>query len=590
MSEDETKRLTRRSVLKVFGSTLAVGAAACAGDDSQVSSATEGTGGQSNAGTSGASNSAGSGGNTAGVGANAGASGSSGASGSGLGGTNSQGGFAGTAGTAGSSGTAGQSTGGQSGVGGSGGAASGTAGTGGTGQGAQAGTSGASGNGGTAGASGTSGAGGTGGAVPLCEETSSLSSSELLAPIQNIVVLMMENRSFDHYFGSLKLIEALAVEGLTGTESNPDPNGNQIYPFNLQDFTPEDPPHGWDDCHAQWNNGANDGFVIAHAGPSQDQVMGYHTRSQLSVLYSLADSGALCDHWYASVMGPTWPNRFYLHGGTSNGQKANLPAGFGFTSVFKKLDDIGVNAINYYHDIAWATGAYAKFSGNKTIETFFVDAANGTLPPFCIVDPQFFGAGANDDHPDHDVQLGQALIASVYAALANSPQWSQTLFVIVYDEHGGFFDHVPPPTTADDDSEFEQLGFRVPGIVLGPYAKRGCVVSTQFDHASVLKTVCTRFGITPWTARIAAANDLSSCIQPSYLSNPQPPVVLPTMTLSGRAIAERIKNPPLQRHPELKEKFDQMNLAYPLDRRSQGLGGCESVLHWGQKLGVIRIV
>src|SRR5262249_42575440 len=160
--------------------------------------------------------------------------------------------------------------------------------------------------------------GGSGGSGPVmgssCTDSGGLTPEELLAPVKTIVILCMENRSFDHYFGSLSLLEGKMVDGLTGTEQNPDPNGMPIGIFKLDDPTVRGRPHGWDEAHAQWNMGQNDGFVVQHAGPTQDEVMGYHVREQLPSSYGLADNFTLCDRWFASVMGPTWPNRFYLHG------------------------------------------------------------------------------------------------------------------------------------------------------------------------------------------------------------------------------------------------------------------------------------
>ncbi|HTJ44716.1 MAG TPA: alkaline phosphatase family protein, partial [Kofleriaceae bacterium] len=266
--------------------------------------------------------------------------------------------------------------------------------------------------------------------VTACTSTSSLTAKELLAGIDTFVVLMMENRSFDHYLGALRLVEGRAgVDGLTGGESNPAPDGSTVAVHPLDTFTPADPPHDWDPSHEQWNDGANDGFVKAHAGADQADVMGYYTRAQLPITYALADQVCVCQRWYASVMGPTWPNRFYLHCATSNGQKSNFPEP-GLKSVFDQLSTAGISSKNYYHDLPWAAGGYQKLAGLATIETFFSDAQAGTLPSFAIIDPQFSGAGANDDHPSHDVRMGQALIASVVAAMAQSPQWARSLLVI----------------------------------------------------------------------------------------------------------------------------------------------------------------
>lgn len=454
-----------------------------------------------------------------------------------------------------------------------------------------AGSGGAGGAGGQGGGEGGTGGQGGGEPVDTCAGNGGLSPEELLAPIRTIVVLCMENRSFDHYLGSLRLNEGLLVNGLTGAEWNPDPDGNQVTTFQLDDFTPADPPHNWAASHAQWNLGKNDGFVLAHAGAHQNDVMGHHVRSQLPILYGLADASAICDRWFASVMGPTWPNRFYLHGATSKGIKSNAPR-VGFTSVFDLLGDAGISSKNYYHDVAWCSGAYFKLGGLARIERFFADAQAGTLPAFSIIDPQFFGGGANDDHPDHDVQLGQVLMSSIYNALAQSPQWGECLLVITYDEHGGFFDHVPPPLTVDKDPSFRQLGFRVPSIVAGPFVKRGCVVSTPFEHVSVVKTLRTRFGIPALNARVEAARDLSSCIDPALLQQPQAPVVLPQLDVS----MSRLRGRWLEgrggwrgEHPELWEAAERGVIPRHLDRRHEGGEITRRVLAQAERLGAVRL-
>jgi phospholipase C len=408
----------------------------------------------------------------------------------------------------------------------------------------------------------------------------------LLAGIDTFVVLMMENRSFDHYFGSLRLLEGRTdVNGLTGSETNPAPNGSPVAVHRLDNFTPADPPHGWDACHAQWNNGANDGFVREHEGSSQNDVMGYHVRSQLPQFYALADHSALCQNWFSSVMGPTWPNRFYLHGATSQGNRSNLPA-LGFRSIFSVLSEAGLSHKNYFHDVAWATGGYFKLDGNAPIEQFFDDAAAGQLPNFSIVDPQFFGNGANDDHPDHDIRLGQALIAAVVNALGASPQWNRCMLVITYDEHGGFYDHVPPPTTVDEREEFRQLGFRVPSVVVGPTARRGAIVGTTFEHVSVIKTITRRWNLPALNARVTEANDLSPCIDPAYLGSPQPAPVLPPVTMSKAAVRARHT---VAAHPELAAALDRMQLPPSLDRRHRSAEITDRFLDCAAKVGAVKL-
>ena len=454
--------------------------------------------------------------------------------------------------------------------------------------GSQAGVGGAGGGGGAGGMGGGGGMGGAGGsgAEDFCSGLSGLTAEELLAPIETIVVLCMENRSFDHYLGALKLLEGRNVVGLAGTESNPAPDGSSVGVFKLDDFTPEDPPHGWDACHEQWNQGKNDGFVKAHEGATQNEVMGYHVRSQIPITYALADASAICHRYFASVMGPTWPNRFYLHGGTSKGEKGNYPV-FGFTSIWDLLDDAGISGKNYFHDVPWRAGAFFKATGNSGIEEFFSDAAAGTLPQFSIIDPQFFGSGANDDHPDHDIQLGQALISSVFTALAKGPQWGKCLFVLTYDEHGGFYDHVPPPSAVDEDTEFQQLGFRVPTLVAGPYVRRGCPVDTLLEHASVIKTLQKKWNLPSLTNRADAANDLSSVIHAPFFDKPQPAPEMPMLDISMSRL--RARAPRAGHHREIWEAAEKRLIPRHLDRRSQGLGATEAVLAWGEKLGALRI-
>lgn len=440
------------------------------------------------------------------------------------------------------------------------------------------------------GGQGGDGAGGEGGGTAdACAATSDLTPQQLLGAIDTIVVLCMENRSFDHYLGALTLLEGRGdVDGLIGTESNPDEDGNPVPVYLLEDFTPDDPPHEWDEVHAQLNGGANDGFVTEHGGP---EVMGYHVRDQLPITYALADAGAVCDRFFCSVLGPTWPNRFYLHGGTSNGITGNTPVFGGFTTIQTVLEDAGLSFNNFYHDLPWRAGGYFAFAGNAGIEDFFDKAAQGTLPHVSIIDPQFFGNGANDDHPDHHVHLGQALIASVYEALAQSPQWGRCLFILTYDEHGGFFDHVTPPAAPDEESDFQQLGFRVPTIVAGPFVRRGCAVSTVFDHTSILKTIAVRWGLPNLTERMAAANDMSSCIDPATLGRPNPPVQLPEVPVILADVFGRVV--PAGRPTHHTEMWDaaESGLIPPWqDRRAEGDAIALRVLEAGERLGAVRVV
>ncbi|MBA2539516.1 MAG: hypothetical protein H0V17_07775, partial [Deltaproteobacteria bacterium] len=327
--------------------------------------------------------------------------------------------------------------------------------------------------------------------------------------ISTIVYLMLENRSYDHALGARNL-EGLAGDGLDNAKPMPDLGGNLIAPFEAPDdrgsATPSlcdpDPPHGWDASHAQFNAGANDGFVTEHQrshGGTATEPMKYMTRAHQPISWALADAYTVCDRWFCSVMGPTLPNRAYWMAGTSFGQQANtdvldkFAAGVPVPTIFNRLDEAGVDWCYYFGNLAVVsfqgtapgkdgafqidlgpndgTGRLRRF-GDAQFESgqFFKDAEAGTLPSVVYIDPAF---GFNDDHPPVHPIRGQELIAAIYTALARSPQWENCLLVVTYDEHGGYADHVAPPTTTDDSlatfgvEGFEQLGFRVPTLVIG---------------------------------------------------------------------------------------------------------------------------
>ncbi len=360
--------------------------------------------------------------------------------------------------------------------------------------------------------------------------------------IHNVVLLMQENRSYDHWLGARALVEGKPGDGLTAGMANKDSTGTSvpIYPMDVASYCVPDPPHGWDLAHVQFNAGANDGFVLAQEmeHPGNTQVMQYMQRTDLPVTWALADQYAVCDRWFCSVMGPTWPNRMYWLSGTSMGMKSNdiPPGGYTSPTIFDRLADAGVDFRIYYGDLPFVpllgTGVKVSLDGKlQRMTQFFADAKAGTLPPVSYIDPPF---AYGDDHPPHDPPYGQALIASIYNALAASPQWEHTLFVITYDEHGGFFDHVPPPTMPDDHAAdgFDQIGFRVPAIVIGPYVKQGYVSSVVRDHTSALKHLEGMFGTQPLTMRSSAAVDLSDVIDMDRLAKGQPaaPITIPAVS------------------------------------------------------------
>jgi phospholipase C len=336
--------------------------------------------------------------------------------------------------------------------------------------------------------------------------------------------------------------------------------------------------------------------VAAHAGPSEDEVMGYYVRAQVPIHHALADFYAVCNHWHCSVLGPTWPNRFYLHGATSNGQMSNLPVG-GFNPIWGPLKGAGLSVKNYHHGVAWCQGAYFKFDDLATFGTFKSDAAAGNLPNFSIIDPAFFGSTANDDHPANaNVPLAQLLISDVHDTLAQSPQWNRCLLLVIYDEHGGFYDHVAPPMSADADAEFDHMGFRIPGFAVGPYVRRGCAIDTVFEHPSVHATANVRWGLTPLNGRAAAAADVSSCIDPKLVTfrAPQPAARLPVLDVSMTELRknfERFRRGQIEpQHPELVDSLKQQGVWRSLSRSYDPVAVFEQHLTDCVRRGLARIV
>ena len=363
--------------------------------------------------------------------------------------------------------------------------------------------------------------------------------------IDHVVVLMMENRSFDHFLGALTLVEGRdEIDGLVGTESNPSELGETVTVFRLDVSCQEDPPHSWRSSHEQFNEGANDRFVAKHEDNHGYEIgreaMGYYTAEDLPVHYALASHFCVPDRYFCSVMSSTWPNRIYGHSGTSKGIQTNdfHPDGYDQMNVYKALDSVGVDWRYYYTDAPFLGLLKDTWDAPRIgyVEEFFAACEAGRLPAFTWIDPGFT---YNDDHPPHHVGLGQLFIASIYEALAQSPLWERTLFIINYDEHGGFYDHVPPPQVPDDYEGFEQLGFRVPALIIGPWVKQG-VDPTVYDHASILKYVCERFGIEPWNARIAGVNSIGEALDTERMASgiPLEPVELPPFEVPEESVGE----------------------------------------------------
>ncbi len=351
---------------------------------------------------------------------------------------------------------------------------------------------------------------------------------------------MLENRSFDHLLGYLRQ-PGYEIDGVMGVEYNfvnpADPNSAKVLISDDAPFVPDlnpSPGHDVRDVAIQMygtptpsgepNNAgfAYDYGTITGVGQARaGEVMRCFRPQNLPVIATLAKSFAICDKWHSALPGPTWPNRLFLHCATSAGYTDNNPHHFTMRTIFENLTDLDKTWRVYFHDMPQSmmlsnlrNARYGRFF--EHFDAFVRDCGSGNLPNYSFIEPRYFtvGAGrANDQHPDHGVLPGEQLIADVYNALRSSPQWNESLLLILWDEHGGFYDHVPPPTTVNPDDktspefDFTRLGLRVPAVVVSPWISQGTIDHTLYDHSSLPATLKLLFGLPSFlTKRDAQAN------------------------------------------------------------------------------------
>ncbi len=353
-------------------------------------------------------------------------------------------------------------------------------------------------------------------------------------PIDHFVLLMQENRSFDHYLGRLPAAGHPDVDGLPADASNPDAAGRPVAAFHADRFCIRDVEHGWNPSHLQFDGGANDGFVVTN-DPDGERAMGYLDEGDLPFYYALAKTFSIGDRFFCSVLGPTFPNRFYFLTGTSDGRVNNRLDVFTRRSVFDLLREAGVTYKIYASDVAFAL---LLGESQHPLDEFFADLDAGTLPAVSYIDPRFFGPEENDEHPPANPQLGQQFVQRIYRALRASSAWPRSALIVTYDEHGGFYDHVPPepacppddvpPEIGPDDvqASFDRTGFRVPLFVVSPYSRPGHVSHEVYDLTSVLRLIEARWELPALTGRDANATpitDLFDFRRPRLLDPPPLP-------------------------------------------------------------------
>lgn len=430
--------------------------------------------------------------------------------------------------------------------------------------------------------------------------------------IRHIVVLMLENQSFDRILGYLKLDDpGEQIAGLSGGESNPLAPPGDMTPVQVKQIsgpegyvTDPSPGHDFEDVNVQLfgtrsprkgEGPTNQGFVLSYAsqadaggrplGSRGQAIMGCLDPGALPVTATLARHFVVCDHWFASVPGPTWPNRFFVHAATSLGHLDTPETAGQFAAqfwgspyrmrtIFENLMDAGHTWKVYFDDYAQAfalRNLHAYVDQFRKFEQFAADVEAGSLPTYSFIEPRSFSAPgypANDQHPPHHLLEGEKLIASIYDTLrADEATWRQCLFLVLYDEHGGFYDHVPPPAAVRPDAAvaspsgfaFDRLGVRVPALLISPWVPEGHADHSVYDHTSLPATLKKMLGLPTFlTARDRAANTFDG----NFLTTPRavalrdlgalvgaPPATVEAQAFSSHqrsllALAEVLASPP----------------------------------------------
>ncbi|XP_010273152.1 PREDICTED: non-specific phospholipase C4-like [Nelumbo nucifera] len=365
-------------------------------------------------------------------------------------------------------------------------------------------------------------------------------------PIKTVVLLVQENRSLDHILGWMKILNPEINGVSSGDEfynslSTTDPNSKKVYFGDQSEYVDPDPGHSFQDIYEQvfgipWGQSSSREQAVKMNGFAQnaentqkgmsDTVINGFRPEAVPVYRELVSQFAVCDHWFASVPSSTQPNRLFVHSATSHGLISNdtkrLIEGSPQKTIFESLDEAGFS-FGIYYQYPPSTLFYRNLRKLKYIKNFHQFDMNfkshckeGKLPNYVVVEQRYFDLKllpGNDDHPSHDVSEGQKFVKEVYEALRASPQWNEILFIITYDEHGGFYDHVPTPTgvpSPDDIAspgpfyfKFDRLGVRVPAIFISPWIERGTVLhrpsgpypSSEFEHSSIPATVKKIFNL-----------------------------------------------------------------------------------------------
>jgi len=389
--------------------------------------------------------------------------------------------------------------------------------------------------------------------------------TDMLPQIEHIVVLMMENHSYDNKLGMLRRRGADGFRigpGGTPTAVNPYANGDLQHAFRMPTTCQESghPAQDWLDSHISYAGGRNNGFVISGSGPVS---MGYWEGADQPFYYSLAATFPIADRYFCSVLGQTYPNRRYLLAATSIGQVDDTVPGLtdypANGTIFDEFNAHGITWKDYFSTTPSVLLYPPLYFQNLTkivpIADFFADAAAGTLPGYCLVEPDY---GNTSEENPQNIAEGEAFAAKVIDAVMTGPKWGSTLLVWTYDEHGGYYDHVPPPPAVPPDSippdvpagqgsaydGFGRYGFRVPCAVVSPWARRNYVSHRVFDHTSILKLAETKWNLPALTFRDASAASLLDLVDLRRPSFARPPALArPLLDTDSGALACNVNGP-----------------------------------------------
>ncbi len=344
--------------------------------------------------------------------------------------------------------------------------------------------------------------------------------------IEHVVVVMMENRSFDHYLGWLPGADGMQA-GLKYVDSNGEPHDTYHLP-DYQGCGHPDPDHSFGGGRVEYDDGACDGWL--RAGRNDIYAIGYYIREDLPFLGEAALNWTTFDRYFPATMAPTFPNRIFQHAAQTDrtGDSFEIST---LPTIWDTLAEAGLTGRYYYGDIPFLALWGARYlSISRPFAAFLIDCAFGILPQVSFVDPRFLGEDwgtANDDHPHADIRNGQAFLYQVYRAVTRSPAWPRTVLIFNYDEWGGFFDHVPPPPAGGDDPNYGLRGFRVPCLLVSPWAPRGQVSRHLYDHTSILKMIECRWDLDPLTGRDANADNIADVLDFSHRDLTAPRFAVP---------------------------------------------------------------